>query len=95
MKRGLLDTEDLGLHPKFASFIQRKELAHREKHPMADERSQWNLLRVPLATAVAAVCAAFGASEPQLLVGGVLGPTLLAGVPALLRGLGQAWGSEE
>lgn len=85
--RGLISCETLTLaSDEFAAFIrQSSSIAELQAWEDTEGGSGWTLLRVPLATGVAALIAALSASRPELGATGAVPPTVAAVITAFAK----------
>jgi len=85
--RGLISCETMKLaSDEFAAFIRRSSsIAELQAWQDMEGGSGWTLLRVPLATGVAALIAALSASRPELGATGAVPPTVAVAMAALAK----------
>jgi len=87
VERGILDRATLGIaNPYVAQDVEQNRATTDVLSP-ARSGNTWDAIKAPLATGIVALAAALGMSDPQLAAAGFVAPTLIAGLPALLRAL--------
>jgi hypothetical protein len=85
VRRGILNRKTLAVcNRHFAEFVH-SQVSDADLSRWEGGGGQWERLRAPLYTAVAALTATVVVSAPEVAMTGALAPAVAAGLPALLR----------